>query len=354
MTSPDQRSRRRAEDGTPGMPSRREARATALLAAEVAPVRHARARRAARIGMGFGAVAIATLLVGSAVAVTAALTGPAIAHDQVLDAVGARATLPMPEEAEQIPAPDSAAVAAASDPCAVEGVTGLIDDGDDDRAIAAAGGGEAVRAAIADGGAACFALDDPTRVWTIINKVHAFDPVDYSPSPLTSSLGVRNLSGGSLRADAAAALAEMADAIAADGAGEIALHSGYRSYTTQQGSYGRQVASRGVEGADLVSARPGHSEHQSGLAADVVACNGGCGSIDDLAATAQGEWIAANSWEYGWIVRYEEGHTEVSGYLPEPWHLRYIGTELAQAYHDGDFHTLEDFFALEPAPDYVD
>ncbi|MBN9195390.1 MAG: D-alanyl-D-alanine carboxypeptidase family protein, partial [Microbacterium sp.] len=75
--------------------------------------------------------------------------------------------------------------------------------------------------------------------------------------------------------------------------------------------------------------------------------------LDDLAATPQGAWVAAHAWQYGWIVRYEKGHTDVSGYLPEPWHLRYIGTDLAAAYHEGGFHTLEEFFGLPPAPGYA-
>jgi D-alanyl-D-alanine carboxypeptidase len=118
-------------------------------------------------------------------------------------------------------------------------------------------------------------------------------------------------------------------------------------------SYGNQVSMRGVEGADLVSARPGFSEHQSGLTADVVACSGGCGGLDDLAATPQGEWLAVHAWEHGWIVRYEEGETETTGYLPEPWHLRYVGTALAEAYHQGGWKSFEAFFGLDPAPGYV-
>jgi D-alanyl-D-alanine carboxypeptidase len=108
-----------------------------------------------------------------------------------------------------------------------------------------------------------------------------------------------------------------------------------------------------VEEADRSSARPGFSEHQSGLAGDVVGCDGSCGSLDDLAGTAQGQWIVAHAWEYGWITRYEDGYTPVTGYIPEPWHLRYIGPELARAYHDGGWHTLEEFFGLPAAPTYL-
>jgi len=71
------------------------------------------------------------------------------------------------------------------------------------------------------------------------------------------------------------------------------------------------------------------------------------------AATAQGQWVLAHAFEYGWIVRYEDGGTPVTGYLPEPWHLRYIGPDLAREYHDGGWHTFEEFFGLEPASGYI-
>ncbi len=100
-----------------------------------------------------------------------------------------------------------------------------------------------------------------------------------------------------------------------------------------------------------MSARPGFSEHQSGIAADLVGCNGACGTLDDLAASPQGQWLAAHAWEFGWIVRYEDGRTATTGYLAEPWHVRFIGPQLAQAYHSGGWHTLEEFFGVAPAPD---
>jgi D-alanyl-D-alanine carboxypeptidase len=145
----------------------------------------------------------------------------------------------------------------------------------------------------------------------------------------------------------------MVVAAAQAGVGEIALESGFRSYSTQQTTYGSQVGAQGVEQADLSSARPGFSEHQSGLAADVVPCGDGCGTLDDLAGSTQGQWLLEHAWEYGWITRYEDGHTATTGYMPEPWHLRYIGPELARSYRDGGFHTLEDFLGLPAAPTYL-
>jgi D-alanyl-D-alanine carboxypeptidase len=237
--------------------------------------------------------------------------------------------------------------------CASPGFTAALARHDDTAAIEAAGGGAAFRDAVVSGQAPCVQLADPTRLWMVVDKRRPFQPIHYAPAPLTPAAGVHSIEGDLLRHDAADALSRMAAAAAKAGVGEIALQSGYRSFATQQRSHAYQVDLRGMAKADLVSARPGYSEHQSGLTGDLVACTAGrCGSLDDFAGSAQGRWIAAHAWEYGWIVRYEPGRTGATGYLSEPWHLRYIGTELATAYRTGGFHTLEEFFGLPDAPDY--
>lgn len=254
--------------------------------------------------------------------------------------------------APDVPAVDTAASAVEVAPCDAEPVTTALASGDDAAVIAAFGGAAPFREAVAAGGAPCIALDDPARIWVVVNKQRPFAPADFAPSGLVDVAGVRVTGGGSLQERAAGALAEMVAAAAQAGVGELALESAYRSYATQVDTYEGHVAGRGVEGADLVSARPGHSEHQSGLAADVVACGDGCGTLDDLAATPQGAWVAEHAWEYGWIVRYTDGATDVTGYVSEPWHLRFIGRELAAEYHAGGWRTLEEFFGLPPAPTY--
>jgi len=326
--------------------------------------RHARHRRAAGIRVFFAVAASAALLFGGAGAVTAAVTGgvltegspvlqttaaePAPEPDPPIDAT----VLPMPAEGLPSPAFDVATTGQAL--CDDPALTQALGSGDDAAVIEAAGGADAFRTAVATGAAPCIPLDDPARTWAVVNKQRPFAPVDFAPSPLAMPAGIQSLSGGELRADAAASLAALGAAVRDSGAGDIAMESGYRSYTTQQSTYRGHVSDRGVEGADLVSARPGYSEHQSGLGADVVACgNGRCGTIDDLAATPQGAWIAEHAWEHGWIVRYLDGRTDVTGYLPEPWHLRYVGPEIARAYHEGGWTTLEEFFNLPAAPGYA-
>lgn len=344
--------------------TRREAKTDRLMAPPLPHARHARAPRPARVGVVASLAVVASLLLASTASVTAALSGQAlfgvaegrtaVVAVPVSSASSTPAVVPLPARAEALPAPAPTieAAPAAVELCSTPAFAGALAAGDDAAAIAAAGGAEAFRAAVAGGTAPCVALDDPVRVWVVLNKTRPNAPIDYRPSALATPDGVRSIEGGSLRADAAAALSAMAGAVAAAGAGEIALQSGFRSYETQESTYANQVGAEGVEQADLTSARPGFSEHQSGLAGDVVACADGCGTLDDLAASAQGQWIVEHAWEYGWITRYEDGYAPITGYSPEPWHLRYIGPELARAYHDGGWHTLEEFFGLPAAPTY--
>lgn len=340
------------ETHTPGggIPAtRREAHEAQLLDPAVAPpARHARPRFTRRLALIAGLTAGAAILLGSSATVTAMVAG--VAPDT--DAHAAASLSMQLPEAKQLPVPDVEQSPPSADICTIPEFSAALHAGDDEAAIVAAGGGEAFRAAVVDGRAPCVDLGDSSRLWAVIDKLRPAAPIDYRPSALALPDGVRNIEGGPLRADAASALSSLVTAARDAGAGEIALESGFRSYGSQRETYRRHVAERG-EQADLVSARPGYSEHQLGLAADVVACAGACGTLDGLAASPQGAWIADHAWEHGWIVRYVDGATPVTGYMPEPWHLRYVGPELAKAYHDGGWTSLEEFFGLPPAPGYA-
>lgn len=297
------------------------------------------------------AVVIAAVVVvaGCAVAIGAAASGGA--SDAATDAVAEIAGPPAVAD-DGIPVPRLAAVAATATPCDDPTFTAALSAGDDAAAIDAAGGGQAFRAAVASGIAPCVSLSDPNREWLVVNKQRPYDPVDYQPGDLIMPGNVRALEDSALRAPAARALTSLVRAAADAGAGEIGYLSAYRSYTTQKSTYAGRVAVGGVAEADRESARPGYSEHQSGMAVDIVPCNGSCRTLDDVAGSPQGAWVREHAWEYGFITRYAEGRESVSGYEPEAWHLRYIGPELARAYHEGGFTTLEEFFGLPAAPTY--
>ncbi|MBB4140440.1 D-alanyl-D-alanine carboxypeptidase family protein [Microbacterium invictum] len=323
--------------------------AQAALPADGTVARHARGSSRRLVWVGI-AVAAALVLGGSA-AVTAALTAPV---DEVR-AVNDRSPAVDPPPIASIPDPEPHSPEPAVEtpsPCDDPAVVAALDEGTDAGVIAAAGGGEAFRAAIATGAAHCIDLSAADRIWVVVNKRHPLDPIDYWPIPQAQAAGVQRTSGGHMRADVAAALEDLASAAVTDGPGAIGVNSGFRSYDFQVSTYSGYVSSLGQVAADRTSARPGHSEHQTGLAVDVVACSGGCGGIEGFGRTAQADWVAANAWRFGFVVRYEDGQADVTGYDAEPWHLRYIGIDLAAVYHEGGYRSLEDFFGLEPAPDY--
>lgn len=116
-------------------------------------------------------------------------------------------------------------------------------------------------------------------------------------------------------------------------------YSGFRSYSTQHGLYWNYVRQYGQAAADRFSARPGYSEHQSGLAFDVFGTGGGL-----LAQPNAVHWLAHNAHRYGFIVRYQAGKEWITGYMAEAWHIRYIGPEAADIYHSG--LSLEEYFGV--------
>lgn len=118
--------------------------------------------------------------------------------------------------------------------------------------------------------------------------------------------------------------------------------SGYRSYDYQNDLYNGYIKRNGKKAADTFSARPGASEHQTGLAFDLNTISN---SFKD---TAEGKWVAKNAYIYGYILRYPEGKTNETGYIYEPWHIRYVGKELAkELYNNGNWITMESYFGID-------
>lgn len=183
---------------------------------------------------------------------------------------------------------------------------------------------------------------DSTTV--VVNKQRPLDPQDHVPSPLTS------VEGHELRQDAADALEEMLADMRQDGI-TVTVTSGYRSYETQVSTYDGWVAQNGQAAADRVSARPGYSEHQTGLAVD-LADGSGCDLQACFAETPAGRWAAENAVEYGFILRFPEDGEGTTGYSFEPWHFRYIGLDQAREYQEAEATTMEAFYNTGPAPNY--
>jgi D-alanyl-D-alanine carboxypeptidase len=188
-----------------------------------------------------------------------------------------------------------------------------------------------------------FSIDGPSSLWTIVNKKRPL-AAGYVPGDMAS------VGGSMLKSDAAAAVNQL---IAAAGAQQVPLKviSGYRSYQTQKSVYDSYVQKDGQAAADTYSARPGHSEHQTGLAADLGNSNGNCDLEICFESTPGGKWMAAHAHEYGFIIRYASDKTAITGYQFEPWHIRYVGKDLAAQLHAGG-QTMEEFFGLPAAPGY--
>jgi D-alanyl-D-alanine carboxypeptidase len=195
-------------------------------------------------------------------------------------------------------------------------------------------------------------IDDPTSIWVVANKLRPLSPPTYVPGDLVATQ-VAHLHPPTLRKEAADALVAMFAAAKAEGAGGMQFQSAYRSYAVQVKVYNGYVGKLGKAGADARSARPGFSEHQTGLAADISSLPVVCALAACFGQTPQGVWLAANAYRFGFLLRYPADKTPITGYIYEPWHFRYIGVSLATEMRDTGVSTLEEFFGLPAAPAYA-
>jgi LAS superfamily LD-carboxypeptidase LdcB len=145
-----------------------------------------------------------------------------------------------------------------------------------------------------------------------------------------------------LREEAAKALEELFVGAASESV-ELFAVSGYRSYETQYGLYNSYVKKWGEEKTNAVSAIPGHSEHQTGLAMDVSSRSAALDLTEEFGETLEGKWVKENAWKHGFIIRYPKDKEVITGYQYEPWHLRFVGVEVATYIHEHGL-TLEEFF----------
>jgi zinc D-Ala-D-Ala carboxypeptidase len=179
--------------------------------------------------------------------------------------------------------------------------------------------------------------DQAASITAVINKKHQL-PTDYVPSDLTI------INGSRLRSDAAVNLKNLIAGAKSAGI-SLLLVSGYRSYNDQVAVYNGYVAKDGQAQADTYSARPGFSEHQTGLVADMGSEDGTCTLQECFAQTAAGQWLAANAQNYGFIIRYPANKDSITGYQYEPWHLRYLGVDTAKAVAVSGL-TLDEYYGV--------
>lgn len=201
-----------------------------------------------------------------------------------------------------------------------------------------------------------YSLTNPESIWVIVNKQHPLQPQSYIPSDLRLPDVSQRIPGAEqmqLREEAATALEKLfADAQTAGH--QLQITTAFRGYNYQKSLYDGYVREQGQAAADTESARPGYSEHQTGLAADIRPADGRCYLEQCFGETPEGEWLAKNAHKYGYIIRYVEGKESITGYSYEPWHVRYVGSELSLEMHTTGIQTLEEFFSVNGGTTYRD
>ncbi|WP_313810956.1 M15 family metallopeptidase [Glutamicibacter sp.] len=184
-------------------------------------------------------------------------------------------------------------------------------------------------------------LDDASSLLALINPSTKLSPEDYTPKELVSVAGTSY----QLRPEAADAVEDLV-ADARKAGHSIKVLSAFRSYQRQYSLFNQYQAKYGTAYAERISARPGTSEHQLGLAADLGYTNSQAELKEAFGRTPAGQWIAKHAVDYGLIVRYPQGMEKITGYKYEPWHVRYIGKEQAQAMADSGAETYEEYYSM--------
>jgi D-alanyl-D-alanine carboxypeptidase len=194
--------------------------------------------------------------------------------------------------------------------------------------------------------------DDPASSWLVVNKSRALSPVGFVPGDLVYP-DVTYVNRQPMRQQTADALVAMFNAGRAEAGLEFSVQSAYRSYDSQVRVYDDDVQRNGRAYADTDTARPGHSEHQTGLAVDISAVPAKCSLDACFAQTPQGMWLAANAYRFGFLLRYPSDKVAVTGFTFEPWHFRFVGVPLAAHLHEAAVTTLEEFFAVPGGTEYA-
>ena len=172
-------------------------------------------------------------------------------------------------------------------------------------------------------------IDDMDNLLVLVNKYHKLSS-SYVPSDLEAISSKYNQGyNNKLRHEARVAFEKMCEDALKD---NIKIYSGsaYRSYSYQQNLYNRYVNTDGKTKADTYSARAGSSEHQTGLATDILSAK-----LDYISASdKEYTWLVNNSYKYGFILRYPKGKEKITGYMYEEWHFRYVGIDVAKIIYD--------------------
>lgn len=196
---------------------------------------------------------------------------------------------------------------------------------------------------------------DPDSITVLVNREYLL-PAEYVPADLVVPNVLFSYYGtyekSYMREVAAKALEKLFEEAKEKGHTLKAV-SAYRSYQRQKQIYDRNVNAKGKKNANLVSAEPGSSEHQTGLTIDVSCSRVGCALEESFGETEEGVWLAKNCHKYGFIIRYPKGKSDITGYSYEPWHIRYVGKNLAKYIHKKEL-TLEEYYQTTTEDNKID
>lgn len=188
-------------------------------------------------------------------------------------------------------------------------------------------------------------IKDPDNILVIVNKYYYLDE-NYRPNDLITLSNFSTLSGreGTIygREEAVNAFEKMNQAMQEQIGKHVEVSTAFRDYAFQNQLYTSYVNESGIEEADKVSARPGHSEHQTGLTFDCRADNG---SLEEFYSSQQYQWLQSNAYKYGFIQRYKNNIIDITGYNTEEWHYRYVGVEAATAIYEQNI-SLEEYVMI--------
>lgn len=173
----------------------------------------------------------------------------------------------------------------------------------------------------------------------LVNK-YTYLPEDYNPSDIVDVKNWYCYGENKLKEEAYQKFIDLFNA-AKEADMKIILSSGYRNYSEQKETYDNFVDRYGEKKADTLAARPGFSEHETGLALDITT---GSATKDTFETTEEFTWLQENAYKFGFILRYPKDKEDITGYAYESWHYRYVGTEVAKKIHDLNI-TYDEYYA---------
>lgn len=195
--------------------------------------------------------------------------------------------------------------------------------------------------------------DLDSTITALVNKKYSLDE-NYIPEDLVTvdvPTVLENPEVKQLRQVAAKALKDMFDKAKES---DVSLHarSGYRSYQTQVQLFQNYLNKHGEEAANRYSAKPGQSEHQTGLVMDVTSESVSYQLLEEFGETTEGKWLSEHAHEFGFIIRYPKDGEDITGYIYEPWHIRYLGIDMATNVYKSGL-TYEEYLEREGMIDEV-